>query len=182
MCGICGIIRKNDNVDLAQLDQMLTFLAERGPETKRTFLNGNTGLGHTRLSIIDLSSAAYQPFIHDVTLNVITFNGEIYNFKTLRNELEILGAKFKSNSDTEVVLEAYQRWGINKTLTKLDGMFAFGIYDHSTKTIFLARDRFGKKPLYYLKNENSVYFSSDIRSIWATNRDHLTIDWNSIDY
>ncbi len=181
MCGICGIIQNNSSVEKKQLSTMLSFLNERGPDSKNIYLNQNIGLGHTRLSIIDLDKRSNQPMIGS-NKSTIVFNGEIYNFKAIKKELEKEGVLFKTDSDTETILEAYQYWGIEKTLEKLDGMFAFAIYNPSSNKLILARDRFGKKPLYYLFNKTSFYFSSDIRSIWATKKNELTIDWESIDY
>lgn len=181
MCGICGIIQSNTNVEKKQLSTMLSFLNERGPDSKNIYVNQKIGLGHTRLSIIDLDKRSNQPLI-GANKNVIVFNGEIYNFLKLKKELEKDGILFNTKSDTEVILEAYQFWGLEKTLEKLDGMFSFCIYNPTKNEIVLARDRFGKKPLYYLQTNNSFYFSSDIRSIWATNKNELTIDWESIDY
>ncbi len=182
MCGICGIIQDSSSlVEKKQLSTMLNLLTERGPDSRNMFLYKNIGLGHSRLSIIDLDNRSNQPF-NGSNNNTLVFNGEIYNFLKIKKELEENDISFKTTSDTEVILEAYQFWGIEKTLDKLDGMFAFAIYNSKMNNLVLARDRFGKKPLYYLHKNKSFYFSSDIRSIWAINKNLLTIDWQSIDY
>ena len=112
----------------------------------------------------------------------ITYNGEIYNFREIRKELEKKGTKFRSNSDTEVLIYGYLQWGIDSLLKKLNGMFAFAIWDSRTKEVILARDRFGQKPLYYYQNKNELLFSSDIRAIWSLKKSLLNIDLESLDY
>jgi asparagine synthase (glutamine-hydrolysing) len=181
MCGICGIIQHNKNVEKRKITDMLGFLVERGPDNQSVYLDKKVGLGHSRLSIIDLDNRSNQPFISSQK-NIIVYNGEIYNFKNIKIELEKEGILFHTTSDTEVVLEAYQYWGLESTLNKIDGMFAFCIYNPSSNELLLARDRLGKKPLYYYHSNESFYFSSDIRSIWSSNKTKLTIDWESIDY
>lgn len=181
MCGICGMVERNIDIEKKQLSTMLGFLNERGPDNQNIYINQKVGLGHSRLSIIDLDKRSNQPFSSS-NKNIIVYNGEIYNFIKVKIELEKNGISFKTASDTEVILEAYQFWGIEKTLEKLDGMFAFCIYDPTINMVLFARDRFGKKPLYYYHTKNSFYFSSDIRSIWSSNKNNLSIDWQSIDY
>ncbi len=183
MCGICGILKSRGNINNAELPEMLGYLQERGPDHDDIYIDSGKriGLGHSRLSIIDLDTRSNQPYRGSKN-NVITFNGEIYNFKEIKRELELNGVIFKTLSDTEVILEAYQYWGIEETLNRIDGMFAFAIYNPTDQIVILARDRFGKKPFYYYKSDNSFYFSSDIRSIWSLKKNKLTIDWNSVDY
>jgi asparagine synthase (glutamine-hydrolysing) len=134
-----------------------------GPDGRGVFSNGIFSLGHCRLSLIDLSDTASQPMQDDETGNVIVFNGEIYNFSELRNELQKLGHVFKSHSDTEVILKAYAQWG-KKAFEKFNGMFAFAIYDKSNNKILLVRDANGIKPLYYSTSNNQLIFSSEIKA------------------
>ena len=163
MCGIVGFISQNkiENV----LDEMLDIQSYRGPDDKGVFIDEKSGIhfGHNRLSIQDLSSHGHQPFISDCKKYVIVFNGEVYNFKTIRKELEGLGCKFISNSDTEVILYSYKQWGI-KCLEKFIGMFAFSILDKVKNKLILVRDRAGVKPLYYYSYGNEFLFSSEIKS------------------
>jgi len=158
MCGIVGFNFKNR--DKAQ--QMLNVIKYRGPDDEGIFENHNCTLGHVRLSILDLSSRGRQPMSYKNL--TIVFNGEVYNFKEIRKELEGLGYIFNSDTDTEVVLKAFHKWGVD-CLYKFRGMFAFGIYDNKNQKIFLIRDRFGVKPLYYYFDGNHFIFSSEIRAI-----------------
>lgn len=170
MCGIVGIWSFDKRVDLSLLKKMKTVLQHRGSDDNGVYLDeeDNIGFAHTRLSIIDLSEKARQPMI-DKELNiVIVYNGEIYNYKEIRNELQKLGYRFFSNSDTEVILKSYSEWG-EKCLNKLRGMFAFCIFDRRRKELFLARDRFGIKPLYYYYNNNKFVFASEIKAILLAN-------------
>ena len=168
MCGISGLVCKteaalNDAPDL--LNQMSTRLAHRGPDGSGTswFENDYIGIAHRRLAIIDLSPSASQPMqINDRYW--LTFNGEIYNYIELRNELGTLGATFKTESDAEVLLQAYHFWGKN-CLDKFNGMWAFAIYDTVNKTLFCARDRYGVKPFYFLDNAIHFAFASEIKAL-----------------
>lgn len=143
---------------------MLSIIAHRGPDSQGVFFseNNHIALGHRRLSIIDLSNAADQPYIKDEW--VLVFNGEIYNFKLLKKELISRGATFSTQSDTEVLLEAWRYWGYH-CLNKLRGMFAFAIYNQKTKQLFLARDHFGVKPLFIYKNNNQLAFASELKAL-----------------
>lgn len=163
MCGIVGFINKNENIVI--LDDMLQIQSYRGPDDKGTYFDKRSGIhfGHNRLSIQDLSSHGHQPFISDCTKYIIAFNGEVYNFKVLRDELELLGYKFASHSDTEVILYSYKQWGI-KCIDKFIGMFAFSILDKVNNKLFLVRDRAGVKPLYYYSYEDDFMFSSELKS------------------
>ena len=163
MCGIVGFINKKKNLDI--LNIMLKIQSYRGPDDSGVFFDKNSGVhfGHNRLSIQDLSSHGHQPFISDCENYVIVFNGEVYNFKFIKTELDNLGYKFISSSDTEVILYSYKQWGI-KCLEKFKGMFAFSILDKLTNKLFLVRDRAGVKPLYYYADENEFMFSSEIKS------------------
>lgn len=149
MCGVCGEFRFDGNAAQKQtLQRMLVPLRRRGPDNEGVHLSDAIGLGHRRLSIIDLSSNANQP-MHDSELNLrIVFNGTIYNFPELREQLIQKGHRFVSSGDTEVILKAYAQWG-TACVEKLIGMFAFAIWDDTKKELFLARDRLGIKPLYF---------------------------------
>ncbi len=161
MCGIFGHLG-NKIRDKEDYYLMLKLLNHRGPDARNLYYNRehNVVLGHTRLSIIDLNNNANQPMQID-NLKIV-FNGEIYNFKELKNKY-LNDIKFFSNSDTEVILRLYARYGIDKTLKLLRGMFAFAIYDSDFDLLYLARDQIGKKPLYYNFSDNSIFFSSDIK-------------------
>lgn len=179
MCGICGIIQfDKKTVSGRELDVMLSHIQKRGPDFTGKHIDGHLALGHQRLSIIDLSESANQP-MHSNSCSIV-FNGEIYNFQELKKEL-ISQVEFFTSSDTEVLLKGYQVWGIQKLLDKVNGMFAFAILDKDKQKIFLARDRFGEKPLYYLFNDGKVKFSSQINSIFYT-EENLSLNRFSLDY
>lgn len=163
MCGIAGVINKKNNVvDLDDLKMMTDVAEHRGPDGEGHFIDKNIGFGHRRLAIIDLSEAGHQPMQKDEL--VITFNGEIYNYIELRNELEQYGSTFLTQTDTEVILKAYQYWG-EECVQKFNGMWAFAILDKVKEKIFISRDRFGIKPFYYYDTEKSFYFGSEIRQL-----------------
>lgn len=139
MCGICGYISKKD----LNIKAITSTLGHRGPDFQDSSkLSERIHFGHSRLSILDLSSAANQPMTTGNGRFTIVYNGEIYNFKNIREELEKLGKKFSNNSDTEVILYGYEQWGVD-LLEKLNGIFAFAVYDNKTDKLILARDRFG---------------------------------------
>jgi asparagine synthase (glutamine-hydrolysing) len=168
MCGICGYLDfGNIRREVDQLWRMTDTLAHRGPDRRDVWVNGPAGLGHTRLSVIDLSSAGNQPMTSDDGRLVIVFNGEIYNFPDLRLELQRGGVRFRGHSDTEVALYAYQRWG-RSAVRKFNGIFALAIWDLQHEELFLARDRFGVKPLYYHRLTNGIIFGSEVKSILAS--------------
>lgn len=168
MCGIAGILNYNRQpVSHNQIKAMTDIIAHRGPDGDGQYIDEYVGLGHRRLAIIDLSPAGRQPMQTKNGRFTITFNGEIYNFKELRTHLEALGYHFHSHTDTEVVLNAYVEWGAD-CLTKFNGMFAFAIWDKQDKQLFLARDRYGVKPLYYFQNHNSFVFASEIKALTAS--------------
>ena len=158
MCGIVGFNFKNKD----KIISMLNSIRYRGPDDEGIFENHNCTLGHVRLSILDLSPRGRQPMTYDNL--TIVFNGEVYNFKEIRKELEGLGYTFNSDTDTEVVLKAFHKWGIN-CLHKFRGMFAFAVYDSKKQKIYLVRDRVGVKPLYYYFDGNDFIFASEIRAI-----------------
>lgn len=160
MCGICGIIRKGDNKDI--IKKMNDRIIHRGPDGEGYYIDGDVAFGHRRLSIIDLSTGD-QPIYNEDNSVVTVYNGEIYNYLELRCELESLGHEFKTKSDTEVLVHGYEEW--HTDLPKhLRGMFAFAIYDKNRNEIFLARDNFGIKPLYYANMNDSFMFASEIKS------------------
>ncbi len=166
MCGICGFLCNRNGFSLKNiLKNMTDVMKHRGPDESGFFLEENVGLGHRRLSIIDIEGGK-QPLFSENERFVIVFNGEIYNYLELRRELEKKGESFKTKSDTEVLLKLFENEGI-KFLKKLRGMFAFAIYDRYEKKLFFARDRLGKKPLFFYidKNEKIFIFASEIKAI-----------------
>jgi asparagine synthase (glutamine-hydrolysing) len=168
MCGIAGILSFNaGSVSLEKLKSMTDSIAHRGPDGEGHWISesGNIGLGHRRLSIIDLSSAGHQP-MHFLDRYSITFNGEIYNYLELKNELIEQGYNFQTNTDTEVLLMLYHLDGAS-CLSKLDGMWAFAIWDDEKKELFCARDRFGEKPFFYYKDNDGFHFASEMKALWA---------------
>ena len=168
MCGIAGILNINRQpVAHSQIKAMTDSISHRGPDGEGQYIDECLGLGHRRLAVIDLSSAGHQPMQTQDTNLTITYNGEIYNFKELRASLESLGYRFHSNTDTEVVLNAYAEWG-HKCVDRFNGMFAFAIWDKKERKLFLARDRYGIKPLYYYYQNNSFIFASEIKAIIAS--------------
>lgn len=164
MCGITGIISKN-TIEKDILESMTETIAHRGPDGFGYYYGKQFVFGHRRLSIVDLSVAGHQP-MHYLNRYIITFNGEIYNHVELRTELEREGYVFNSHTDTEVIMASYDFWGI-ECLRKFNGMWAFVIYDQQNDKYFMSRDRFGKKPFYYYKNEDIFIFSSEIKAILA---------------
>ena len=166
MCGITGIFAFNEKGKhyLKKINSATNSLQKRGPDNEGISKHNNIALGHRRLSIIDTSDAASQPLTDSSGRFTICFNGEIFNYKQLRSQLTSSGVKFKSESDTEVLLYMYVKHK-EKCLEQLDGEFAFAIYDKETESVFLARDRFGIKPLYYYKTEDVLVFASELKSI-----------------
>jgi asparagine synthase (glutamine-hydrolysing) len=164
MCGISGIINHNKQlVKEHDIRLMMQAIKHRGPDDEGLYIDKNVGLGFVRLSILDLSEAGHQPmFSHDGNL-VIIFNGEVYNYIEIREELKN-DFEFKTGTDTEVILAAYQKWG-EKCLNKFNGMFSFVIYNLNTKEIFGARDRFGIKPFYYYNDDENFIFASELKAI-----------------
>jgi len=165
MCGIAGIL----NFDTAPvspiyLRNMTDAIAHRGPDGEGHFIDGALGLGHRRLAIIDLSPAGHQPMASSSGSHVISYNGEVYNFQELRVELEALGYQFRSKTDSEVVINAYLAWG-ERCVERMNGMFAFAIWDKVKRELFLARDRYGIKPLYYAFCNNTLLFGSEQKAL-----------------
>jgi asparagine synthase (glutamine-hydrolysing) len=167
MCGISGMISVNNNtVSKERLKRMTDAIAHRGPDGEGQWINntGHVGLGHRRLSIIDLTENAAQP-LHYLNRYTIIHNGEIYNYIEIRNELKKLGYSFKSASDTEVIVAAYDQYK-KDCLKKFDGMFAFAIWDEQEQILFAARDRFGEKPFYYHETNQEFVFASEMKALW----------------
>ena len=160
MCGIAGLCDfSKTQIQTDAIALMIKALQHRGPDDNGVWEDANVALGQTRLSIIDLNPTGHQPMISQNGRYVIVFNGEIYNYKNLAQQLQKEGALFEVTGDTRVLLEACAHWGIEKTLPKLNGMFAFGLYDRLEKTLIVARDRFGEKPLYYTYNGHQFAFA-----------------------
>jgi asparagine synthase (glutamine-hydrolysing) len=167
MCGIAGIVDlRGDAVSPAILKRMTNAIAHRGPDGEGHWIDGPVGIGHRRLAIIDLSPAGHQPMISSDHRYVISYNGEIYNFRELRAELEAAGYWFGSKTDTEVILAAFAHWG-NDALLRFNGMFAFALWDRKERRLLLARDRYGVKPLYVSVQGNRLMFASEQKAILA---------------
>src|SRR5574343_1778894 len=167
MCGISGIYHLNrEKIDLSELQSFTDSMLHRGPDASGYELldQSTLGLGQRRLSILDLSDSGRQPMYYAEGRFCITYNGEIFNFLSIREELKSFGHSFKSDSDTEVILAAFMQWG-PLCLKKFNGMWAMAIWDDLNKELFLARDRFGIKPLYYVNEENKRFmFASETRA------------------
>jgi len=200
MCGICGEINfKNKGVRIEPIQKMCKVLTHRGPDDEgMVFFKDNqyfevnnsfefppnenyfrVAMGHRRLSIIDLSTAAHQPMCNENKSIWIVFNGEIYNFQELREGLEKKGHRFKSKSDTETILHAYESWGV-ECLYHFRGMFAFAIWDHHRKHLFMARDRLGKKPLVYFNKDGYFAFASEIKALLQIPEVERKVDNNAL--
>jgi len=207
MCGICGYFAFKDNISSRNILAMNFAIQHRGPDDEGFWLSdglkthnfsgkdstekiksllpileeemSKIALGFRRLSIVDLSENGHQPMNSDDGEITITFNGEIYNFKTLRKQLENENVSFKSNSDTEVILKGYQKWG-NSVFEKLDGMFSICIVDIPKKKIILSRDRIGLKPLFYTQNENGLVWASEIKALLKNEWVKPEINWNGV--
>ena len=164
MCGIAGCYHVNKEVDHDRFEEMVDIISYRGPDDRGTFYEGNLALGHRRLSIIDLSEAGHQPFVSSDDRYVIVYNGEIYNYKELRDELKDKGSVFRTETDTEVLLASYDHWG-SECVKHFNGMWAFAIYDRQENKLFLSRDRFGVKPLYYYHKDDTFIFASEEKQI-----------------
>tara|TARA_Y100000590_G_scaffold78624_1_gene87418 strand:+ start:1941 stop:3860 length:1920 start_codon:yes stop_codon:yes gene_type:complete len=179
MCGINGVIYKDKKPNLSEINAMNYAIKHRGPDSGGILKFENTILGHVRLSIQDLSSKGMQPMSNDNNLWII-YNGEIYNFKEIKYELLNLGYKFFSESDTEVILNAYKEWGVS-SFNKFNGMWCFAILDKEKKELILSRDRYGVKPCYYYSNNKKFIFSSEIKGIFCSESE-IYYDNNKIIY
>lgn len=167
MCGIAGFVNLDgSNAEARRLQAMSRAIAHRGPDGDGIWLERGVALAHRRLAVLDLTSAATQPMMSKCERYIISYNGEIYNFRELARELELGGVKFRSSGDTEVVVEAIAAWG-DEAFSKFDGMFALACYDRIKKRIILARDRFGVKPLYYYLSPTKFVFGSEVKALLA---------------
>jgi asparagine synthase (glutamine-hydrolysing) len=180
MCGIAGIVSSEggDRIEVSTINRMCQAIVHRGPDDQGIFVKDGTGLGMRRLSIIDIAGG-HQPIFNEDRSIWIVFNGEIYNFQELRPELEALGHRFTTNSDTEMIVHLYEEMG-SDCVTKLRGMFAFALYDERRRRLLLARDRFGKKPLHYALSDGRLLFGSEIKSILAVAPELTTINHQAL--
>jgi asparagine synthase (glutamine-hydrolysing) len=182
MCGIYGLYPVDQNkafLNKSTLSRMDTLLEHRGPDDSGSYYNQKIALGHRRLSIIDLTSLGRQPMLDDSENLCITFNGEIYNYIELRQELEGHGYKFKSRTDTEVILKAYALWGPD-CVKKFNGMWAFALWDKSQQLLFCSRDRFGKKPFYYYWDGSLFVFASEAKAIVSILPKTRNVNWQRL--
>ena len=180
MCGIVGALSlKGTRLDDAVIASMRQQILHRGPDDQGIYLNANLGLGHTRLSIIDLSPLGHQPMSNESGDTWVVYNGEIYNFEEVRKELEKLGRQFRSKTDTEVIIHAYEQWG-EKLVARLNGMFAFALWDGRRRKLWLVRDRLGVKPLFYYLDQNYLVFASEVKSILKFPGMDRQLDWQAI--
>lgn len=176
MCGIAGIVGKGDR---KAAEVMVRCLHHRGPDDSGIFSTDDLAIGMARLAILDLSPLGHQPMQSHCKRYWIVYNGECYNYQSIRKKLEAAGDKFTSNSDTEVVLQAYVRWGA-ECLQMMNGMYAFAIWDTQEKKLFAARDRFGIKPFYYTTSKGPFLFSSEIKSLLASGHVDFDVDPSSV--
>ena len=183
MCGIIGVASPTPVSERAWLADGRDAMRHRGPDDSGMWWSpdGLVGLAQRRLAIIDLSPGGHQPMSDSSGRFWITFNGEIYNYRDLRFELEGLGHRFRTNSDTEVLLEAYRAWGV-ECLSRLNGMFAFGLYDCEARRLFLARDRAGEKPLFYRRSPKRFAFASELKALMADPSFPRVLDLQSLDH
>jgi len=181
MCGICGQVNFESEHHVASkvLERMQFSLSHRGPDSRGMWTKDSVGLAHTRLAIIDLSENGHQPMCNENGTVWIVYNGEVYNFHDLREELQSKGHHFRSQTDTEVVIHLYEEEGI-QCLSRLRGMFAFAVWDDNKRQLFLARDRLGQKPLYYYVDERRLLFASEIKSILASKLVEISPDYQAL--
>ena len=180
MCGIAGIAALTDEaVDRSLVQRMTRLQARRGPDDEGTWFADAIGLGHRRLSIIDLSRAGHQPMLSADGRLVLVFNGEIYNYVELRRELQDRGYSFRSGTDSEVILASYDAWG-DRCVERFLGMWAFALWDTSKRRLFCSRDPFGIKPLFYRQTATQFAFASDIRALLLTAKEAVAPDWGFI--
>jgi asparagine synthase (glutamine-hydrolysing) len=180
MCGLVGMVGlRGSPVDRSIVERMATAILHRGPDSNGSYFSGSVGLGFRRLAILDCSATGQQPMMSPDGQVILCFNGEIYNYVEIRKELEDRGHVFRSSGDTEVLLHAYLEWG-RECLTKLNGMWAFLIYDVRERKLFGSRDRFGKKPLYYYRSPENIFFASEIKAILASGQYNGTINQEKV--
>lgn len=176
MCGLAGILAISGvSPSVEQVRRMGDSLAHRGPDDSGEWVGPPIALSHRRLSVIDLSEAAHQPMVSDDRRFVLAYNGELYNFRELRSELEREGVAFSSRSDTEVVLKAFQHWG-SACISRFNGMFAFAVWDSMRQELTLARDRYGVKPLYWARTPSRVLFASEAKALLASGEIRANLD------
>ncbi len=182
MCGIAGIIKHNPS-EIPELQKMLTCIKHRGPDDEGMWYSksGRAGLGQRRLSIIDLSPGGHQPMISESGRYVMTYNGELYNYRELKAELQSAGHTFKSESDSEVLLKAHEVWGAQEALAKLNGMFAYAVWDEKEQELFAARDLLGEKPFKYYEGKNELVFASELKAILEYPGVPRDVDWQAVD-
>ncbi|MDE6636015.1 MAG: asparagine synthase (glutamine-hydrolyzing), partial [Lachnospiraceae bacterium] len=180
MCGIAGIINKqNIRVNKDEIRRMNDVMAHRGPDSEGIYIDHNIGLGHCRLSIVDLSDSGSQPMVSYDKRFVLVFNGEIYNYIELKETLQKEGMLFSTETDTEVILEAYRYWG--KDCTRyFNGMWSIVLYDIAQKQVFISRDRFGVKPLYIYESEDEIILASEIKCITAIRPEEKIVNTTQI--
>lgn len=182
MCGICGMANwDGSEVDKDLLLAMRDLMVARGPDDRGLHLEPQVGLGHRRLSIIDLSQAGHQPMANEDETVWLVFNGEIYNFMELREVLAAAGHRFRSRTDTEVLIHGYEEWGIDGLADRIKGMFAVAIWDRQVRALHLLRDHVGKKPLFYRYHQDRLVFGSDIKCVWLSAGRSLPIDETALD-
>ena len=162
MCGFVGFVGEAENREQILTDMMNTII-HRGPDSEGKYVDADAALGFRRLSIIDLSAVGDQPLYNEDKSMVLVFNGEIYNYQELRKELEETGHVFASNTDSETLIHGYEEWG-ERLVDRLRGMYAFAVCDTKAKRLFVARDIFGIKPLYYAQMNGTLLFGSEIKS------------------
>ncbi|MCC2670419.1 MAG: asnB, partial [Armatimonadetes bacterium] len=180
MCGISGILTADGGDLTGPLERSLDAQEHRGPDGSGIWTDRHCALGHRRLAIIDLTEAGRQPMSNEDGSVWITFNGEIYNFQALRDELESLGHQFHSRTDTEVIVHAYEQWGTD-CVRRLRGMFAFAIWDQRNRRLFAARDRVGKKPFFYTVQGGRFLFASELQGLLAFPGVPREVDFQAVD-
>ena len=186
MCGIAGFLDRASEMNAEALQTvnrcMTDAIAHRGPDDEGIWVDPAAGiaLGHRRLSILDLSPEGHQP-MHSVSgAFVIVFNGEIYNFREIRGELESHGHRFRGHSDTEIMLAAFEQWGVRRAVDKFNGMFSFAVWDRHNRTLYFCRDRIGKKPLYYGWAGKVLLFASELKAFHTHPALQANIDRNAL--
>ncbi|MGZ5165329.1 MAG: asparagine synthase (glutamine-hydrolyzing), partial [Burkholderiales bacterium] len=186
MCGLCGFLQIDRVIEPSSMttvvERMADTLFHRGPDDSGTWIDKDAGiaLGHRRLSIIDLSPEGHQPMTSHSGRYVMAYNGEIYNFRELRKELERDGVQWRGHSDTEVMLAEFEAWGVEGALQRFNGMFAFALWDRNEKALHLARDRLGEKPLYYGWAGKTFLFASELKALKAHPAWRAEIDRNAL--